>query len=77
MWCEGVGLLTERWFVIYVYALRWFSYVCVCIEVVYVCNFMCFVQRVELKLHFGGKYALEKLSTIIIIIIIIITGLPV
>ena len=26
---------------------------CVCIEVVYVCKFMCYVQRGELKLCFG------------------------
>ena len=26
---------------------------CVCIEVIYVCNCMCYVQRIELKLYFG------------------------
>ena len=44
---------------------------CVCIEVVYVCNFMCYVLRVELQVYFGLNCALEKLSIIIIIIIII------
>ena len=44
---------------------------CVCIAVVYVCNFMCSVQRVELKLFLLGNCAFEKLSIIIIIIIII------
>ena len=44
---------------------------CVCIEVVYVCDFMCYVQRVQLTL-LCGIYALEKLSIIFIFIIFII-----
>ena len=45
----------------------------VCIGVIYVCNFTCYVQRVELKLLIVlGNCTLEKLSIIIIIIIIII-----
>ena len=36
---------------------------------------MCYVQRVELKLSFGGNCALEKLCIIIIIIIIIIINI--
>ena len=48
---------------------------CVCFEVVYVCNSMCYVQRVELKLCFVGNCALKKLSIIIIIIIIIIMNM--
>ena len=43
---------------------------CVSIQVVYVCNVMSYVQRVELKLW--RNCALEKLSIIIIITIIII-----
>ena len=39
-----------------------FLMLCVCIEVVYVCSLMCYVQRVEIKLCFGGNCALEKLS---------------
>ena len=45
---------------------------CVCIEVFCICNFMCYVQRVEFKLVLGGgNCAVEKLSIIIIIIITI------
>ena len=45
---------------------------CVCIEVSYVCNFMCYVQR-ALSLNFVlGDSALEKLSIIIIFIIILL-----
>ena len=40
-------------------------------EVVYVCNCMCYVQCVELKLCFGGIAFLEKLTIIIIKNIII------
>ena len=44
---------------------------CVCIEVVYVCTYMRYVHHVELKLSFWGNCALEKLSIINIIIIMI------
>ena len=37
------------------------------VEVLYVCNFMCYVQHVEIKLCFGGIALFEKLSIIIII----------
>ena len=34
---------------------------CVCIEVVYVCNFMCYVQHVELKLFCWGIALLKTI----------------
>ena len=62
---------------------RWvFFMLFVCVEVVYVCNFMCYIQCVVLKLYLGGNWlkainqfggrncALQKLSIIIIIIIL-------
>ena len=68
-----MSFLTERLFVIYMCIHGGgFLMLCLCIEVAYVCNFMCYVQRVELKLCSLGNCALEKLSIIIIIIIIII-----
>ena len=45
---------------------------CVCIEVVYVCNSMCYVQRIELKLCFGVELRYRK--AIIISIIITLYG---
>ena len=53
-----MSLPIERLFVIiynYVYIeVAGFLMLCVCIEVYCVCNFMCYVQCVELKVCFGG-----------------------
>ena len=46
--CECVSLLTEQLFVIH---RGGFLMLCVCIEVVYVCNFMCMYSALSLKLN--------------------------
>ena len=64
LWCECVSLLTEWlfvwwWlFVIYIYVYIEVPFMlCVCIELVYVCNFMCYVQRVERKCFCGIAFS--------------------